>query len=58
MAETRSKAIEAWGLGELIQVLRQIAREAAVPEGVLPPVDQQQRFARELRAAEQGGSRA
>jgi hypothetical protein len=57
MAETRSKAIEAWGLGELIQALREIAQEAGVPEGVLPPMDQQH-LAHELRAAEQGGSGA
>ena len=55
MVETRSKATEAWGLGELIQALRHIAQEAGVPEGVLPPVNQQH-LSRELRAAEQGGS--
>jgi hypothetical protein len=56
MAEGIAKAVETWGLVELLQALRQVAQEAGVPEGMLPSPLEQQYIVRELRAAEHGGS--
>lgn len=57
MAEKTAKAVETWGLGELLQALRQVAQEAAgVPEVLLPSALEHQHIVRELRAAEHGGS--
>jgi hypothetical protein len=57
MAERTAKAVETWGLAELLQALRQVAQEAGVPEGMLPsPPLEQQHIVRELRAAGHGGS--
>jgi len=56
MAERTAKAVETWGLAELLQALRQVAQEAGVPEGMLPSPPLEQHIVRELRAAEHGGS--
>ena len=56
MAERTAKAVETWGLAELLQALRQVAQEAGVPEGMLSSRLEQQHIVRELRAAEHGGS--
>lgn len=56
MAEWTAKAVETWGLAELLQALRQVAQEAGVPEGMLPSPLEQQHIVRELRAAGHGGS--
>lgn len=56
MAERTAKAVETWGLVELLQALRQVAQEAGVPEGMLSSPLEQQHIVRELRAAEHDGS--